>query len=483
MAMRFDDLPVLGGGHPLVGHLLSAREDPLILLRRVSEERGDLLRVPMPGRAVGAVLSPAALHDVLVARARSFEKSPVLRTALEPLAGQGLFTSEGELWRKQRKLMAPLFQQRELERYAACMRGAAAQGARALPEGAVVDVARETTRITMSIAGRALFDTDTFGEADELGAAITTALAWIHEESVSLPLIFQTQLRTKALGVKDGLPGPLRRAGEGLVAALEKPFFLPGERSRRMREALAFLDRRVERMIADRRASGLDRSDLLTALLRARDEDDGTLMSDKQVRDEILTLFIAGHETTASGLAWSLYLLARHPDALARVRAEVDALEGREIGFTDLPGLGQALQVFKEALRLYPPIAVFGRQAIADVEVAGCSVPRGTVLLVSPYTVHRRPEVWPDPERFDPDRFTPEAEAARPRCAYLPFSAGPRTCIGNHFALMEGPIVLATLLQHASFELAADRPIEPEVSATLRPKGGMPMRVRRAGRP
>src|SRR4051812_21684968 len=235
--MHFDDLPVLGGGHPIVGHLLAAREDPLILLRRVSEERGDLLRVPMLAHAIGAALSPAALHDVLVAKARSFEKSPVLRTALEPLAGQGLFTSEGELWRKQRKLMAPLFQQRELERYVACMRDAAAQGARALPDGGVVDMARECTRITMSIAGRALFDTDTFGEADDIGDAITTALHWVHAQSLSLPLILQTMLRTAVKTARDDLPEPLRRAGDGLASALEKPVFLPGEQSRRMREA------------------------------------------------------------------------------------------------------------------------------------------------------------------------------------------------------------------------------------------------------
>jgi cytochrome P450 len=476
--MHFLEAPELAGARPVLGHLQAVREDPLGMLRRISREQVDVLRVQMPGRPVGIALSPAALHDVLVARAKSFEKSPVLRVSLEPLAGQGLFTSEGELWRTQRKLMAPLFPQREIERYAACMQGSAAQGARGLADGAVVDVARETTRITMSVAGRALFDTDMFGEAEGIGAAITTALAWANEQSSSILVILQTQLRTALVGLREGLPAQLQGPSGELVAALDKALLLPGERSRRLREAVAFLDRRVERMIADRRASSLDRSDLLTALLVARD-DDGARMSDKQVRDEILTLFVAGHETTATGLAWSLYLLVKHPEALARVRAEVDALGGRDVGFADLPGLSYTLQVFKESLRIYPPIFMFGRQAIADVEAGGCFLPRGTVVLVSPYTVQHRADVWPAPERFDPERFTPEAEAARARCAYIPFSAGPRTCIGNHFALMEGPIVLATLLQHADFELAPDVTIEPEASATLRPRGGMPMRVRR----
>ena len=200
-------------------------------------------------------------------------------------------------------------------------------------------------------------------------------------------------------------------------------------------------------------------------------------MSDKQVRDEVVTLFVAGHETTASALAWSLYLLGRHPEAHARARAEAARLRGRSATMADLPALSYCLQVFKEAMRLYPPIYFFGRQAIADVRLGPYDLPRGTVILISPYALHRRPELWPDPQRFDPSRFEPAAEEARHRQAYLPFSAGPRTCIGNHFALMEGPIVLATLLAHADLSLATSGPIEPEMSATLRPSGGVPMRV------
>jgi cytochrome P450 len=267
------------------------------------------------------------------------------------------------------------------------------------------------------------------------------------------------------------------------------PIRWPGENSRRLAAALEVIERRVARMIADRRAlmaassrgaaadaAGTARHDLLSLLLAAHD-DDGLRMSDKQVRDEIVTLFVAGHETTASGLAWSLYLLARHPAAYARAKAEALRIGGRSVVASDLPSLGFCRQVFKEALRMYPPIYFFGRQAIADVRVGDYDLPRGTIVLISPWALQHRAEVWPDPERFDPSRFEHAAEEARHKQAYLPFSAGPRTCIGNHFALMEGPIVLATLLARADLELVSDASIEPEMSATLRPKGGVPMRV------
>jgi cytochrome P450 len=479
--MHFDDAPVLGGGD-FLGHMSEMRADPLHALLRFSAECGDIARLRVPGATIGIVNSPAYVHEVLVAKAKSFEKSPVLRSALMPLAGSGLFTSEGELWRKQRKLMAPLFQQQQIERYAECMRTCAEQVADRWQDGATIDVARETTRIAMSVAGRALFDADTEAEADAIGEAITTALHWVNDESASYLMLFKMFLRNAIAGVKDDLPESVRNLGGNLVSALEKPTHLPGERSRKLREALAVLDARVERMIADRRAEAQERSDLLTRLLKARDEDDGSRMSDKQVRDEVVTLFIAGHETTAAGLAWAFYLLGRSPEHYRKVRAEVDALGGRPAGFADLPALGVCLQVFKESLRLYPPIFLFGRQAIADVQVGDYLVPKMTVLLVCPYALQHRADVWPDPDRFDPDRFLPAAEAARHRDAFLPFSAGPRTCIGNHFALMEGPIVMATLLQRADLERTTEEPVVPEASATLRPKGGIAMRVRTRAR-
>jgi cytochrome P450 len=191
----------------------------------------------------------------------------------------------------------------------------------------------------------------------------------------------------------------------------------------------------------------------------------------------VVTLFVAGHETTATALAWSLYLLAHHPEAHARARAEARSLGGRPATLADLPALGFCQRVFKEAMRLYPPVYLAARQTIADVSLGGYDLPRGTVCLISPFALHRRPELWPDPDRFDPSRFEPAAEEARHRQAYLPFGAGPRTCIGIHFALMEGPIVLATLLERVELALATTATVEPHPSATLRPLGGVPMRV------
>ena len=230
----------------------------------------------------------------------------------------------------------------------------------------------------------------------------------------------------------------------------------------------------ADQAIYARRAAADHAPDLLSRLLAARD-DEGGRMSDKQVRDEVLTLFVAGHETTATALAWSIHCLCNHPEIAEAVQREADALPGPPT-FADLPRLPLALRVFKEALRLYPPVYFFGRQAIEPVTVDGVSLPRDTVVLIAPHALHRRPELYPDPERFDPDRFLPEREAARPKLAWLPFGAGPRVCIGNHFAMMEGQLVLAELLRHARFEaIGVDT---PDPGATLRPSSGMKMRVR-----
>jgi cytochrome P450 len=233
-------------------------------------------------------------------------------------------------------------------------------------------------------------------------------------------------------------------------------------------------------MIAERRAApDRGRHDLLSLLLSARDEETGEPMPDRQVRDEVHTLFIAGHETTATALAWALWLLARHPAIYHALRDEVLALGGTPTA-ADARRLPLALRVFKESMRLYPPVYLFGRVSIADVEVGPYRLPNGTVILISPYALHHRAELYPDPERFDPDRFLPEREAARHRSAYIPFSAGPRTCIGNHFALLEGPLVLAQVLRAVDLELVPGREeIDVDPQATLRPRDGIPMRVRR----
>ncbi len=467
-----DEIPRLPASGPL-HHSLMLRHEPLRFMQELAGG-GDLFRIRLLDRVVVVATGPSAVQEVLVEGAACTEKSSLTRYLLYVLAGEGLFTSRGQLWRRQRKLMAPIFPPGQIARFADCMVTSAARGAGTWEDGAVVDVWRETTRITMAIAGMTLFGAETFSEADELGAALTTSLKWIDDQKTSvLPLV--------QMAVKEGL-GAVAQRGSGRVSTtaarladrLHGPVFLLREGDRRMKEAVALLDRRVHRMIADRRAEGGERMDLLGRLLSARDEDDGATMSDKQVRDEIVTLFFEAHETTASSVAWSLHLLATHPEVHRAARAEVDAL-GRPPRYEDLGKLKLLSRVFKESLRLYPPLPLFTRDVTADMTVGGHRLPPGTVVILCPYATHHRADLWPDPERFDPDRFTPEAEAARPRYAYLPFSGGPRVCIGNHFALMEGALVLATLLQRAELEPVAGA--EVEMGSTLRPKG-MSMRVR-----
>lgn len=452
------------------------------MLRGFANLRQDLLRIRLFGNDRVVVAGPAMAHEVLVRQASAFHKTPVVRSALHPLAGEGLFTSEGELWRTQRKLMAPLFQPRALRGYTVDMARCADRCVDGWRDGDSLDLARETMSIAMAVAGKTLFGADVFGEADDLGRALTTALSWVNERALSPLNNLQVQARTFVMRLAHRASGAglaslsrrLHRTSEAMIP----PLILPGRDARSLRSAIDVLDERVDQMIADRRSAPHASPDLLSRLLEARDDTDGRTMTDKQVRDEILTLFVAGHETTASALAWSVYLLLRNPAAYRRAQAEADAVTGSSIGYDDLPSLGYCLRVFKEALRMYPPLYVFGRQSTTPVQLGGYEFPRGTVVVVSPYTMHYRADVWPEPDRFDPDRFLPDAEKQRPRGAYLPLSAGPRTCIGNFFALMEGPIVLASLLRRVTFELATDRPVAATALATLRPEGGLPVRVK-----
>lgn len=452
---------------------------------RIAFQRG-LARQPAPlvrGRILHLPVhfpcTPEAVHEVLVTHAKSFEKSPGLRVLLHYFAGQGLFTSEGAVWKTQRRLMSPLFQPAPIHRYADIMRVVAERAASSMEEGQRIDVAHETTRIAMSVVGKALFDVDTFDEADTLGHALTVALAWVNKNLAS-PALVGHVLGMDAVGAAaNHSSGRLRAWLEEARDRLEAPFLLPGVRDEELTGAVRVVDDRIARMIDDRRRSEVKRADLLSLLLEAKDpEEGGERMSDKQVRDEAVTLFVAGHETTATALAWSFYLLARHPEALARARAEADAFGDGPITAWEPRRLEFCTRVFREAMRLYPPLMMMPRRSLETVTIAGHELPPRSLVFVSVIAQHYREESFPDPDRFDPDRFLPEREALRHRSAYLPFSAGPRFCIGVHFAMMEGPIVLATLLRRWAFDIAPDTVIEPDDFATLRPKGGVPAIVR-----
>lgn len=468
-------IPLVSGAGGLGGHVGELRRDRLgLLIRAAAEARDGASRLRIFGREIVCLHRPDLLHDVLVEQPASFEHARTTRLLLQPLLGEGLFISEGELWRRQRRLMAPLFTPSQVAGYAPAMHAAATRVADELTAGEPLefDPALAMTRIAMAVAGATLFGIDTFGLArhDDLGAALHDALQWSGKQAGSLLVIAQLLAVSALRRLSLRGPGPLRPTAASLLDRLRGPALLPGRESRRFREALKIIDSTIGRVIADRRAelankNTTPRDDLLHRLIIARDGDDA--MTDRQVRDEAVTLFVAGHETTAIALTWSLHLMSTHPEIQAAALAEADAL-GAPPTAADLPRLGLLTRIFKEAMRLYPPIYTFTRESITDVIIGPHPIPRGTTLYISPYTLHRDPDHWPDPGRFDPGRFDPAAESRRPRTAWLPFGAGPRTCIGLHFALLEGPVVLATLLRRLRFTPTGTAPtLVPH--STLRP--------------
>ncbi len=472
--MEFASIPFAPGGEGFLGHNAAMRGDRMRLLAQLATAPGKLLRLRLPPPMKAVVANdPEVVHELLVEKATSFDKSDMLRFSLWNLAGEGLFSSNGDLWRRQRRLMAPLFTPKALEGYAADMVGCALRTVEGWGQERELLLHHETTRLTMGVAGKTLFDADTFSEADDIGDALTIALDWTGY-AMSRPSSMLHILTKRAFErLAKRTTGTVHELALAGVQRFTGPALLIGSRGRKLAKAIAFLDARVQRMIDDRRRTlGTGRTDLLSRLLEARDE--AGAMNDRQIRDEVLTLFVAGHETTATALAWTLYLASRNPAVYAAMEREADAVSDPPT-VADLPKLDLTLRAFKEALRLYPPVYLFGRDANQAVTLGGYELPEDTNVMTSPWGLHHSPRLWPDPERFDPDRFLPEHEAARHRYAYLPFSAGPRICIGNHFAYMEAALSIAVLLRRYRFEsLGTD---EPEPGATLRPRHGVPMRV------
>lgn len=433
---------------PFVGSMFKHNNDRLTLYSQVARECGDIgLFHYGPFRFV-QITAPDLIRELLVEQTASFDKGEGMRKAFQPVIGNGLFISEGLLHHQQRKLMAPSFQPRHLAGYADSMVCYAEQIQQGWREGQVVDMGHEMTQLTMSVVGKVLFDADVFTEADELGAAMSTVLSFVN---YSLSHVF----------------------------AIPLSWSVP--RSKKARLALAVLDQRIQQMIVERHARSEQKDDFLSILLRAREEDGGG-MTDKQVRDEALTIFGAGHETTSTALTWTWYLLAQHPEIFVQMCREIDTvLQGRAPTYADLSALPYTLQVFKESMRLYPPAYGVSRVALKDCDLNGYPLRKQDVVIVAIYAMHHRPEYYPEPEVFDPKRFTPENEKLLPRYAYLPFGAGPRICIGNHFAQMEGHLLLATLAQRVAFELVPDQTIlpDPNKTLTIRPNVPMKMIVRR----
>ncbi len=390
------------------------------------------------------ITDPDLMHEILVDRPEEFYKLKLIKYALGPFLGNGLLTNEGDFWKKQRKLAQPAFHSKRIESYANIMvdytRGMLANWR----TGETRRLDREMMKLTLNIVAKTLFDADVSGDADHVGDLLTRIL---------------------------------EASNDRLNAAVQVPDWLPTPKTRQMHKDIAELDVIIQRFIDERRQSGEDKGDLLSMLLQARD-DDGSGMDDKQLRDELMTIFLAGHETTAMNMTWTWYLLMEHPDVMARLKAEVDAALGdRPAAMADLANLKYAEMVIKESMRLYPPAASVGREPIHDLELGGYTIPKGALLTLSTYGMHHNPKVFPNPEVFDPERFSPENEKRIPRYGYLPFGAGPRVCIGNSFALMEARLILATMVQQADLSLVPGQKIVPKQLVTVRPANGIEVKV------
>jgi cytochrome P450 len=426
--------------------LLAFSRDPLDFLTNATRTYGDVAHFRSGSQNFFILNHPDYIRDVLVTHNGIFMKGRGLQRA-KRLLGEGLLTSENPLHRRQRRLAQPAFHKQRIASYASLMVDYALRHQRERwQDGQTLDMAQEMMHLTLAIVGKTLFDTDTEREAEEVREALSATM-----ESF-------TRFILPFAGLLDRLPLPS---------------------TRRFQQARARLDVIIYRMIDEHRKSGADRGDLLSMLIMAQDEEgDSGGMTDEQLRDEAMTIFLAGHETTANALTWTWYLLSQHPEVETRFHEEVDAvLAGRPPTFEGLPRLRYTEMVLAEAMRLYPPAWVLGRRALEDYEVGGYRVPAGSIVIMSQYVTHRDERYFPDPLRFDPERWTLEAKEARPQFSYFPFGGGPRRCIGEGFAWMEGVLIIATLAQSWRMRLVPGHPVELLPVVTLRPKHGMRMNL------
>ena len=411
-----------------------------------ARQYGDVTFFRLGGERCYFVNHPSYIKDVLVTHQRNFTKSRGLERARK-LLGHGLLTAEGQTHLRHRRLLQPAFHRDRIATHAQVMIDSAARMTSRWQDGTTLDISKEMMRVTLSIAGKTLFDTDVESKADEVGVAVTDVL-----ESFWLNL----------------LPG---------ADFLER---LPIPQLRRAHASRLKLDTLIYRMIADRRMSlAKDRGDMLSMLIEAQDEDAAAL-TDQEVRDEAITILLAGHETTANALTWTLYLLSQNEDAASALHAELDeVLAGRMPEPRDYPRLAYTRQVLAESMRLYPPAWVVGRRAIAEYALGDYVLPARAMVFMSPYVMHRDARFYQDATRFRPQRWTPSLEASLPKFAYFPFGGGARQCIGEQFAWTEGVLVLATIARDWRLSLDPSQRIVPQPLVTLRSRYGMKMRLRR----
>ncbi|XWW44875.1 cytochrome P450 [Fibrella sp. USSR17] len=430
-------------GLPLLGNALSLARDPLGLFTKLHRTYGRVVRISIGGRRQYVLFQPEDVKHVLQENNRNYVRSPAFMV-LKRFLGEGLLTSDGDFWRKQRRLAQPAFHRQKITMLAETMVQESAAWAgdlRQLDLSKPVNISQSYMDVTMLIVCKTLFSTNVEGRLDGLSHSLET------------------------LNVL---------ANKALLSPIKVPRTWPTPNNIRYNQSLERVNALIYEFIHTRKQTGDRHDDLLDMLLHATDEDTGEGMSEQQLRDECVTLFTAGHETTAVSMAWLTYLLAQHPDVVTRLRTEADAVLGDNVpgnlppvaAFRAMP---YALQVVQEALRLYPPAWAMSRMALADDQIGPYRIPKGDTVVVSPYLLHHDPTNWPDPDRFDPDRFAEGRDKDRPTYAYLPFGGGPRLCIGNQFALMEMQILLTFFVRTFDFQLVNAASIKPKPLITLRP--------------
>ena len=437
-------------GRSVLGSMRDFQRDKLGFIRGLTRY-GDVARYRTAHLTWYQVNHPEGVRRVLQENNRNYGKGALTLGFFKPVVGEGLITSEGALWLRQRRLIQPIFHRRSVAAFGDLMTDETLamleRWRPAMESGGPIDVPAEMARLTLDVVTGALFHAHVGEEPEAIGRAINTIV-------------------------------------EDLGFRFEVPFYpphrVPTPRNRRFRTAMRTVDGAVYAIIAGRRRDGGEEEDLLALLMETRDEETGEAMGDGQLRDEVMTLFLAGHETTANALSWALYLISTHPEVESRLREELDEVLGADrrvptIG--DLPKLAYTKMVVDETLRLYPPAWITNRQAIAEDEILGHRIPAGSFVSLSPYVLHRHPDYWDRPDEFDPERFAPGRGNGRPRFAYFPFGGGPRQCIGQSMALVEAQLVLATVLARCRLRPVSDDPVEAEALATLRPRGGLPMIV------
>jgi cytochrome P450 len=452
-AIESSDVPILAQPRPPEGRmgflqfLRTVRENALAT-HKAENFSADIVIKRILWRRTFIINEPGAIRHVLLDNAANYTKSEVSRRLLEPGLGRGLLTSEGETWRRHRRIMAPAFDPRSIAGYAPIMTDvteALLAKWDALPAPRELDVAAEMMQATLHIISRAMFSSDSEEIVDAVESGVNQ---------------YQTSVRPRLL---DFLHFP--EWFTNLVSPLPT------------RGIFDEFDRKVDRLLTERgRAPDAEPKDLLARLIAARDNETGGGMTAKEVRDQVVTIFMAGHETTAQALSWTWYLLSQHPAIETKLHDELAAVLGdRTPRYEDIGKLRYTRMVIEESMRLYPPAHTMSRSPIAADEVLGQRIPARAEVLIVPWLLHRKPSLWENPDRFDPERFAPERAAARPRFAYIPFGGGPRICIGAAFAMAEAMLILATIAQRYQLRLKPGFPVEPQGLITLRPRNGLRM--------